>query len=209
MEICKICNRKFSSKNSLRTHRSRFHAQNTEKTHKHDSDKGDESDESGSSINSNSTYIGQEKPDNLSSPMTEKSSDAEPMESDRPSADSYEDDSDIYHPKKTKLSSVQISKIHDLLQDHFDKVKSIDYIMVWLLQTYAIPNIWKMFKDGEDIKERAGVNAELFVSIAKDMTAEQLTKLKILHDIANTEEFETPVMNITRIWCENKGSIGM
>ena len=87
MEICKICYRKFSSKNSLRTHRSRFHAQNTEKTHKHDADKGDESDESGSSINSNSTYIGQEKPDNLSFPMTEKSSDAAPMESDRPSAD--------------------------------------------------------------------------------------------------------------------------
>lgn len=43
MEICKECNRKFSSKNSLRSHQSRFHrGQNKEKSQKHDSDERDE-----------------------------------------------------------------------------------------------------------------------------------------------------------------------
>ena len=235
-EVCAICKRSYANKNSLNAHRSRFHRPNIPVSRYSDSESTHVSKEStGSSENSKDSELEESDTSfDKSNESKRKNADKQlhstsglrkkpcwpqkrrqkslliPSErgrslKKRKLINTSMTESDDHLPKNRKLSLVKISKIHDLLMNQF-KEKKLDYSIVWLLQTHAIPSLSTMFKNKEDMIERAGVNAEFFVSIARDMTTEQLTKLEILHKIANTHEFEESAFNIAKIWCKNNSS---
>jgi hypothetical protein len=89
----------------------------------------------------------------------------------------------------TSSSVNKIAKIHSLLKDNFNK-SPVDYAIIVTFLDYVLPKIQQglLCNGNEDLVEKFGKEAGYFIWFS-GLSTEQLTRYKVLHDIAKAEKF--------------------
>ena len=96
-----------------------------------------------------------------------------------------------------RITAQKIAKIHcSILKNNFSK-DNLDYDAISVFLDYALPSIrsHELYKDDDEMVENAGKESKNFVWLS-EIPIELLTRYKILHDIANTKEYEESVNKI-------------